>query len=117
MKKGPARRDVWVANLDPTKGREQAGSRPCLVVSTDRFNAGPADLTVVLPITSRRKGIPLHVPIAAPEAGLKIDSYVKCEDIRSVSKSRLSRRLGAVSDLTMKQVEARLELLLELGRT
>lgn len=116
MKKSPSRSDVWVADLNPTKGREQAGSRPCLVVSTDRFNAGPADLVVVLPITSRRKGIPLHIPIASAEAGLRVDSYIKCEDIRSISKSRLSRRLGAVSAATMRQVETRLEMLLELGR-
>ena len=112
---GFSRSDVWLADLDPTQGREQAGRRPCVIVSTDLFNRGPADLVVVVPITSRRKGIPLHVSLKSPEGGLKVDSYIKCEDIRSVSKNRLFRRLGAVSEPTMKQVEARLEMLLDLG--
>ena len=42
-------------NLDPTIGREQAGTRPALVFSIDKFNHGPAELVIVLPITSKNK--------------------------------------------------------------
>src|SRR5690348_656161 len=66
----PSRGQVWMADLDPTKGHEQAGKRPVLVVSADVMNLGPAGLVVVLPITSKGKGIPTHVPVDPPEGGL-----------------------------------------------
>jgi mRNA interferase MazF len=108
----PSRGDIWTLDLDPTRGHEQAGRRPALIVSVDQFNQGPADLLVVLPITSKAKGIPLHVRIASPEGGVKTPSYVKCEDIRSVSKQRLAQCWGRVSPETMHEVEERLAVLL-----
>jgi mRNA interferase MazF len=48
----PRRGEIWLAGLRPTRGREQSGRRPVLVLSVDFFNAGPADLVVVLPLTS-----------------------------------------------------------------
>ncbi|MEW5866497.1 MAG: type II toxin-antitoxin system PemK/MazF family toxin [Bacillota bacterium] len=110
----PSRGDVWLVTLDPARGHEQAGRRPGLVVSVDLFNHGPAGLVVVLPITTREKGIPFHVELSPSEGGLSERSFVKCEDIRSVSKERLSTRLGAVSSVTMTAVEDRLRILLGL---
>jgi mRNA interferase MazF len=108
----PCRGDIWTVDLNPTRGHEQAGQRPALVVSVDLFNHGPADLVVVLPITSKAKGIPLHVSIAPPEGGVKTPSYVKCEDIRSVTRQRLGKFWGCVSSATMDEVEQRLAVLL-----
>lgn len=108
----PSRGEVWYVDLNPAKGRKQAGLRPGLVISVDPFNHSPADLVVILPMRSRRKGIPLHVPLTAPEGGLRQPSYIKCEDIRSVSKERLVRRLGSLGDDTLVRVEERLRLLL-----
>jgi mRNA interferase MazF len=108
----PSRGDIWTVDLDPALGHEQAGRRPALVISVDLFNHGPADLVVVLPITSKAKGIPLHVRIAPPEGGVRAISYVKCEDIRSVSRGRLSRFWGRVSSETMHEIEDRLAVLL-----
>lgn len=110
----PTRGEIWFLNLDPTQGREQAGSRPALVVSVDPFNHGPADLVVVLPVTTVAKGIPFHVPVQPPEAGLRQLSFVKCEDIRSVSRARLRDRWGSVRAETMAAVEDRLRILLGL---
>jgi len=45
--KSPGRGEVWLADLDPTRGHEQAGRRPVLVVSDDIFNRGPADLVII----------------------------------------------------------------------
>ena len=109
-----SRGEIWFVGLDPTKGREQAGMRPALVVSVDIFNHGPAELVVVIPVTSKAKGIPLHVEIRPPEGGLTMTSFVKCEDVRSISTSRLVRRLGTVSAVTVDQVEDRLRILLGL---
>ena len=110
----PSRGEVWEVDLGPTRGHEQAGRRPGLVVSTDRFNHGPAGLIVVLPLTTRPKGIPLHVAVEPPEGGVRETSFVKPEDIRSVSTDRLRQRRGEVSASTLAAVERRLRVLLEL---
>jgi mRNA interferase MazF len=101
----PARGEIWSAQLDPVLGHEQGGTRPCLVLSVNRFNQGKADLVVVLPVTSRFKGIASHVRIPAGEAELNADSYIKCEEVRCISKQRLTRRWGAVEASTMHSVE------------
>jgi mRNA interferase MazF len=112
---GPFRGEIWNADLDPTRGREQAGRRPALVVSTERFNEGPAELVVVLPITSKAKGIPWHVAVAPGSGtGLRTESYAMVEAIRCVSRERLAKRLGDVADTRMGEVERRLQILLEL---
>lgn len=113
-KNEPQRGEIWMVDLDPTRGHEQAGRRPALVLSTTPFNQGPAGLIVVLPITSKDKHIPLHVRVSPPEGGLQSVSFVKCEDIRSVAVERLARRWGAVSAATLAEVEDRVRILLEL---
>ncbi len=110
----PARGEVWMVDFDPTKGHEQAGRRPALVVSVDTFNSSPAGLVIVLPITSKAKGIRSHVEVTPQEAGLPVKSFIKCEDVRSVAKERLFRRRGSVSPPTLAAVEYRLRILLGL---
>ncbi|MEK7396415.1 MAG: type II toxin-antitoxin system PemK/MazF family toxin [Candidatus Poribacteria bacterium] len=110
----PSRGEIWLINLDPTKGHEQSGIRPSLIISTDHFNLGPAELIVVAPVTTAQKSIPLHVEINPPEGGLKKRSFIKCDSIRSVTKERLIERWGVVSDITMLKVEKCLRILLEL---
>jgi mRNA interferase MazF len=75
-------------------GREQTGTRPALVISVDRFNHGLAGLVVVLPITSKDKRQPIHVRLKPPEGDLTTLSFIKCDDIRSVSKQRVRRFYG-----------------------
>jgi len=110
----PSRGEIWLVDLNPTRGHEQAGKRPGLIVSVDLFNSGPAGLVVLAPLTTREKGIPFHVEIRPPEGGLKKRSFIKCEDVRSVAKERLSERLGTVSPGTLSEVEDRLRILLDL---
>jgi mRNA interferase MazF len=110
----PSRGDVWNVDLGRAKGHEQSGRRPALVVSADRFNHGPAGLVVVLPLTTRDKGIPLHVPIEPPEGGATERSFVKPEDVRSISIERLAERRGRVSRATLDVVDRRLRVLLDL---
>ena len=110
----PSRGEVWQVNLSPTKGHETRGIRPCLIVSVDPFNRGPAGLVVVLPITTREKGIPLHVAVNPPEGGLEKRSFVKCEEPRSISKDRLTKRTGELAAPTLEKVSDRLRILLGL---
>ena len=111
----PNRGEIWWGDLDPTRGREQGGRRPVLVVSTTFFNSGPADLVLVLPLTRTDRGIPIHVPIQRPEGGVMARSLILCDALRSISKERLGDRpLGAVSPKTMQRVESILRLLMNL---
>src|SRR4030042_2313901 len=110
----PVRGEVWLVDLNPVRGHEQAGKRPGLIVSVDLFNQGPAGLVVILPISTKAKGIPFHVEISVSEGGLTQRSFIKCEDIRSIAKERLLKRMGRVSDETMKAVEDRLRIFLNL---
>ena len=98
----PARGEVWLADLSPTRGHEQAGSRPVLVVSEDLFNRGPAGVVIVLPLTSKWRGVPSHVALDPPEGGVAHRSAVLCEAVRSISVERLVERWGAVERQTMR---------------
>ena len=108
------RGSVWYAELSPTVGHEQAGRRPVLVVSSEAFNASSAGLVTVLPITSRERPMASRIPLLAPEGGLSIASWVITEQVRTVSKERLGRRLGAVRPETLAAVSDALRLLLGL---
>src|SRR6266705_5781200 len=110
----PHRGEIWLADLRPTRGREQTGRRPVLVLSVDFFNAGPADLIVVLPLTSVERGIPLHVRVRKGDGGTRNDSVILCEAIRSISKDRLISKWGVLSREAMSEVEDRLRILLNL---
>ncbi|NLI06375.1 MAG: type II toxin-antitoxin system PemK/MazF family toxin [Thermotogaceae bacterium] len=110
----PSRGEIWLANLNPVRGREQAGFRPCLVISVDQFNHGPAELVIVVPITSKNKSIPLHIEISGKETGLDLKSYIKSEDIRSISRDRLEKRIGRVSEEVMCQVLELIKILLDI---
>ena len=109
-----SRGEIWLVNLNPSRGHEQAGTRPALVVSADQFNHGPAGLVVICPMTTTERGIPLHVEVRPPEGGVRERCFIKCEDIRSVSTERLMDRWGDVSDRTLASVADRVRILLEL---
>jgi mRNA interferase MazF len=108
------RGEIWLADLNPTIGREQAGMRPVLITSSDYFNQGFAQLVFAIPITSKDKSIRSHVSVLPPEGGLTMPSYIMCEAMRSISKQRLVKHLGVISPATMLDVEDTLKILLEL---
>lgn len=110
----PARGEVWLADLGATRGHEQAGRRPVLIFSIDGFNAGPAGLVIVLPLTSTVRNLPAYVLVSPPEGGLRRPSVVMCDAIRSVTKDCLIACWGAVSAATMATVEDAVRILLGL---
>ncbi len=110
----PARGEVWLADLNPTRGHEQAGRRPVLVVSEDLFNRGPAGLVIVVPTTSTLRGVPSHVVVSPPEAGLRKRTAILCEAVRSIAAERLVERWGKVGQPTMASIEDVLRILLGL---
>lgn len=115
MSPEPSRGEIWLADLNPIRGHEQAGTRPVLIMSTDMFNHGPAGLVFVIPLTRTNRRIPAHIPLDPPEGGVTARSYILCDALRSVSKDRLrGSAWGAVSSTTMERVEDILRTLLEL---
>ena len=110
----PQRGEIWLVDFDPIRGHEQAGCRPALILSVDAFNSGPSDLVVAVPITKTIRNIPTHVVIRPPEGGVKLDSAILCEAVRSVSKERLSAKWGRVSQQSIAEVEDRVRILLGL---
>ncbi|HVW90354.1 MAG TPA: type II toxin-antitoxin system PemK/MazF family toxin [Gaiellaceae bacterium] len=109
-----SRGEIWFANLSPTRGREQRGARPVLVVSADPLNQGPAELTIVVPLTTTDRRVPLHVRIDPPNGGVREPSFAMCEAVRSISKERLERRWGTIDAGTMRVVDDRLRIALDL---
>lgn len=83
---------VW-ADLSPTRGREQAGRRPVVVISHDVFNERSGTV-IAMALTSRpqRAGFPLTLELEAPK--LPKRSWVKISQIRTLSRRRLGRRIG-----------------------
>jgi mRNA interferase MazF len=90
------RGDVVWAELDPTKGREQAGRRPVLVISHDIFNERSGTV-IAMAITSQAPtaGFPLTAELMS--GNLPKRSWVKISQIRTLSIQRLTRRIGRVS--------------------
>ena len=114
MRPDPERGDIWLVDLNPTRGHEQAGRRPALIFSVDEFNSGPAELVFVIPITSTVRRLPTHLLIQPPEGGIKVESAILCDALRSVSRQRLVKKWGCVSSETLVAVEDRVRVLLGL---
>jgi mRNA interferase MazF len=111
----PNRGEIWSADLNPIRGHEQAGQRPVLIISTNIFNHGPADLVMILPLTRTNRRIPLHVPVLPPEGGLSDPRYILCDAVRSIAKERLGPQpWGKLTPATLERVDEILRLLLEL---
>ncbi|HTU93372.1 MAG TPA: type II toxin-antitoxin system PemK/MazF family toxin [Gemmataceae bacterium] len=109
------RGEVWKADLSPTRGTEQSGVRPVVIVQTDRANPYSPH-TIIVPFTTRirQKQLPSHVFVAADEGGLTQDSVALCEQVRVMDHSRLLSRLGDLSTARMQQVSDALRIILGL---
>jgi mRNA interferase MazF len=97
------RGDFYWAELDPVRGREQAGKRPVLVLSKDVFNERSGTVIAVA-ITSResRAGFPLTLELTA--ARLPKRSWVKISQVRTLSTERLGSRIGRATPEELEQV-------------
>ena len=85
-----SRGQIYFVNLDPTKGREQAGRWPVLVVSADAINRQPLVVTVVVGTDARNvpRDYPTNVRVSAKETGLPMDTVFLCFQIRSLDPAR-----------------------------
>jgi mRNA interferase MazF len=82
---------LWAVELGQPLGHEQGGLRPAIVVSSFTHTRFPINMALVVPLTTRDRGLDHHVRIASPESGLKQPSWARTEDIRAVSTRRFTR--------------------------
>jgi mRNA interferase MazF len=96
------RGDIYWADLNPTKGHEQAGLRPVLILSHDVFNTRSGTV-IAMALTSQpqKAGFPLTLPLSTPR--LPKETWVKISQIRTLSTERLGRKLGSVSPEELEQ--------------
>ena len=112
--RAPQRGEIWIVDFGTPIGHEQGYRRPAVIVSDDRLNRSKAQLALVVPITSTRRGLASHIEIEPGDSGLDVTSYAKSEDVKSVSLLRLSRRLGAIPVEGLRRLERALRLMLAL---
>jgi mRNA interferase MazF len=111
----PKRGEVYLVNFDPTIGSEIKKTRPALILQNDVSNRH-SPITIGAAISSQFEEplYPTEVLIAAPEGGLETDSVALLNQIRSIDKQRLIKRLGTLALETMEQVDLAIQISLGL---
>jgi mRNA interferase MazF len=97
------RGEIYWADLAPTRGREQAGKRPVLVISHDVFNERSGTV-IALALTSQPQRVDLPLALKVESTTLRKPSWVKISQIRTLSTERLGKRLGRISPEELDQV-------------
>ena len=93
------RGDMFYADLSPVVGSEQGGIRPVLIIQTDTGNKySPTVIAAAITSQTGKNRLPTHIEIGSRENGLKSDSVVLAEQIRTIDKSRLKEKIGHITD-------------------
>ena len=97
---------VWLADLNPIRGSEQAGFRPVLIFQNDTVNKF-STTALAIPFTTnlRRAAFPTCVLVKQGEGGLTSDSVALCHQMRVLDTGRLNRKLGNVNQQTIAKIE------------
>jgi mRNA interferase MazF len=108
------RGEIWLADLNPTRGSEQGGTRPVILFQNEIILEFSTTV-IIIPLTSnlRRASLPSCLVIVAGEGGLELDSVALCHQLRVIDKTRLQRKLGILSLDTITVLEDK--VLLTLG--
>ena len=107
--------DVWLADLSPVIGSEQAGHRPVVIVSGPLHLSLPHAVVFVVPVTGRDRGLRHQIPITSQSSGLsKLPSFTRPEDTRAVAYQRLDHRLGTIAPGELAAVRRVLRAFLDL---
>jgi len=110
------RGDLFWVNLDPTRGSEQAGRRPVLVIQNDIGNE-VAPTTIIAPLTTKSfsKEYPTNVHLPSGIGGLKSNSTILLSQIRTIDKSRLQKKIGHLSETYLEKVNRAIKISLGLA--
>ncbi len=105
------RGEIYWADLNPVRGREQAGLRPVLILSQDLFNR-KSETVIAMAITSQPQKAGFPLTLALPPDMLPKSSWVKISQIRTISVDRLGRKVAALDTETLDQlIDGLLELI------
>lgn len=108
------RGDIYLANLNPVEGSEQGGIRPVLVIQNDTANLH-SPTVIVVPMTSKPKKVYLPTHIVLPRSlGIKEDSVLLFEQIRTIDKSRLIKYIAPITDIYEEKVNDAIQISLSL---
>lgn len=109
------RGEIWLVSLDPTIGHEIKKTRPSLIIQNDNGNKN-SPLTIIAPITSQNldRVYPIEVLLSRGVSGIEKDSKVLLDQIRTVDKRRLIKRVGRVNEDLIAQVNQALKISLGL---
>ncbi len=101
--------EIWYANLNPTRGNEQAGHRPVLIISGNMLNKY-LEIVIACPLTTKIKNYKGNLVIEpTKQNGLKSTSEVLTFHIRSISKDRLIKKIGEISQDELAQIKIGLD--------
>ena len=93
------RGDMFYADLSPVVGSEQGGIRPVLIIQNDTGNKySPTVIAAAITSQTGKAKLPTHIEISSSNNGLKSDSVVLTEQIRTIDKSRLKEKIGHIED-------------------
>lgn len=109
------RGDIFLANLEPIKGKEQGGVRPVLVLQNNISNKH-SPVTIVSAITSKiyEKEYPTNIFLNKKDSGLNKDSTVMLNQIRTIDKTRLIKKAGSLDEVMISKVNNALKISLDL---
>lgn len=112
LKKG----DIVVAELEPVKGSEQGGTRPALIIQNDISNEF-SPTTIIAPITSKvyNKSYPTNVFLSRKDSALDKDSTVLLNQIRTIDKSRVTKRISSLDSQLMHKVDGAIKVSLGIA--
>jgi mRNA interferase MazF len=106
---------IVLVSLDPTRGREQRGTRPCAIVSDADIVADQRfPLVAVVPISATAGEGALYPPLAPGRSGLRKTSFALIDQVRSVDKRRIERVFGRLPGSEMAAIDQGLALFLGL---
>ena len=93
------RGDMFYADLSPVIGSEQGGVRPVLIIQNDVGNKhSPTVIAAAITSQTGKTKLPTHIEIEQENSGLKADSVILTEQIRTIDKSRLKEKIGHIDD-------------------
>ncbi len=109
------RGDIVIVNLESTKGSEQRGVRPCIILQNDVGNKF-SPTTIIAPLTSRKmsKSYPTNVELLRSDSHLEKDSTIMLNQITTIDKSRISRKVSSLSSDLMSKVDMAIKISLSL---
>ena len=94
------RGDMFYADLSPVVGSEQGGVRPVLIIQNDMGNKySPTVIAAAITSQTNKTKLPTHIELDENTEGLKSNSVILTEQIRTIDKSRLKERIGHIDDI------------------